>query len=71
MPEKRSLDDLRDHLVWRGVRPPGQVRHLRQGPQLHHLDTADHRHRGEESTPEQQLIEFNRRLFFAYTPAPL
>ena len=54
VPEEQPVDDLRDHLVWRGVRAPGQVRHLRQGAQLHRLDRADHRPGGEQSTIEQK-----------------
>ena len=55
--EEQPVDHLRDHLVRRGVRAPGQVRHLRQGAQLHRLDRADHRPGGEQST-----IEHNSRF---------
>ena len=61
MPEEQPVDDLRNHVVWRGVRPPGQVRHLRQGAQLHRLDREDHRQGGEEST-----VGFIPTLYLVY-----
>ena len=59
--EGEPVDNIRDHLFWRGLRQAGQVRDLRQGAQLHQVDSADYRGWG-GSTQSQTFLRLCRNI---------